>query len=216
MLISLLLCPSPLQHSRKDSLLNDPDYRWQTFTGKKYKSMDWELANEVSETLNRLFKSVDVHVDESIREPRRRFLKRLELLEEKLGILYGGSFVDVEEGIIYIGLVKLDEKQKSKVLEIMRPSPRIKVLFYETKFTMRRLEEAVSRLIEAWFILKESGIPIIYIDACEVRNKLVIGLDYIDEMHKRAIRQIVEEDIIEFIETDPPTLDTAQYSEEYR
>lgn len=129
-----------------------------------------------------------------------RFDESLELLEKEAGVQYAGRFSDdSSRGIIYIGLVKPTREQMESIIDAMKPSPRVKVVFYEAQFTLSQLEEAADRISARFDELCQAGVLIQMLDACEVKNKLVVGLRELKEEYKTMIRQIVGEDIpIEF------------------
>lgn len=174
--------------NEESPLLDDPKFRKKMVDSWKYESIDWELHNKMHEAI-------------------RRFDSNLPMLERKYGVKYGGSFVNAEMGIIYIGLVNPTHEQKKAILEVMNPDPRIKVVFYRAKFTLKELEEAKWKVIENWSLIEEeSGAKITLIDAEEVRNILYIWLGGPKESREKAkklILQLVKVDV-DFDESDEP------------
>ncbi len=155
----------------KDEKLNDPDYRWQLVTSKKYQSINWELVGKIYEAT-------------------RRFKDNYERLK-KSGVIYGGHFVDAEKGIIYIGLVNPTEEKKGLVLEVMKPPEGVRVVFYKADYPMEVLEEAKLRIQNSILELRERGIVVTSLDANEVTNRLEVGLKELNEENKQAILELI-------------------------
>ena len=157
----------------KDEKLNDPNYRWQLVTSKKYQSIDWELVGKIYKAIKR-FKDNYEHL-------------------KKSGVIYGGHFIDAEKGIIYMGLVNPTEEKKKLVLEIMKPPEGVKVIFYKADYPMEVLEEAKLRIQNSILELREKGIVVTSLDANEVTNRLEVGLEELNEENKQAILELIDD-----------------------
>ena len=79
------------------------------------------------------------------------------------------------------------------MLETIKPPEDIKVMFYKVDYPMELLEKAGSRIEKHLLELKKRGIIVTFIDADEVRNRLVIGLEKLTEENKKAILELIND-----------------------
>lgn len=144
-----------------------------------------------------------------------RLKGNLELLEKEVGVQYAGLFVDSRRGIIYVGLVKPTREQMESIINVMRPSSKVKIVFYEAQLTLRQLEEAADKITARLDELNQAEVPIRGWGVDVVKNKLIVDFEELREEYKTIVRQIVGEDIpIEFKKVGPYVLTskTARYN----
>ncbi|MBT9165322.1 MAG: hypothetical protein DDT23_01339 [candidate division WS2 bacterium] len=165
--------------------------------------------NEVTMNRNIWPTSGCIEVQNEMNEHWRRFLHNSKLLEDA-GICYAGGFNLPDKGIMFICLAKqVSENQRELILRIMGPFRNVRVVFYEANYPLKQLEEAKDKLTE-WH-LKTKAVPLSFVDACDVKNKLVVGLDISDlkPEYQKIVRQVVGEDTpIELVRAGPGGLDS--------